>query len=272
MTHEMTPVQMLGALPLFADKDTHHIARSCCMGLIPCRAFADDPEHPRAAIVVLQQLGISFAAGDAKHAPTLLEELRDWHPWYEVNEPPEDWYPALAAWSKESHATVRYAFTNDPAAFDLATLRSLCTLPAGCEMRAYDKDILALALAEGWSEDQIGAFASQDAFLTEGMGLAILKDGKLLSGCASFCCHVDGYEIQVDTHPDYRGQGLATCVSAAFILEALVRGKTPYWDAANSKSLRLAEKLGFVFTRAFPAWILISPKTTPEAVAQSVIG
>lgn len=268
----ISPGEALGLLPLFEGQATWEVARSCCRGLVPCRIFANAPQTPDAALIVLERLGIAFAAGDARHAPALLDALRGWHSWYEVNEPPEAWHPHLTAWSKGSYATARYAFTNDPKAFDMDRLRKLAIPPQGTTLRLYDRPLLEEALCASWSEDQTGAFASPDAFLQDGLGMAFLQEDRLVSGCSSFCRHADGYEIQVDTHPDQRGKGLATCVSAAFILEVLSRGMTPYWDAANSKSLRLAEKLGFVFRKAYVAWLLIAPEERPEAVAAKVIG
>lgn len=259
-------------LPLYAGRGTYKIARSCCEGLVPCRAYVDNAAAPSAAVVALARLGIAFAAGDARHAPALLAALHGWHPWYEVNDPADAWQPALAAWSKESYATPRYAFTNDPHALDVDRLRRLAVPPPGYALQPYDRALLGLALSEPWSEDQAGAFESPEAFLRDGMGMALLHEGRLVSGCASFCRHADGFEIQVDTHPDYQGKGLATCVSAAFMLEALRRGMTPCWDAANSRSLRLAEKLGFVFEKAFTAWLLIAPQVRAEEVAAKVVG
>lgn len=268
---ELTPRQMKALLPLF-ERDTHIIARSCCQGLVRCRAFADDAKKPTATVVVMRRFGIAFAAGDARHAAGLLDMLRGWHPWYEIADPPDAWQPALAAWSRESHATVRYAMTNDPGAFDLSILRVLGNAPDGCEIRAYDSGLVRQALAAGWSEDQLGGFQSATTFLRDGLGIAVVRDGKLVAGCTSFCRHADGYEIQIDTHPDMRGRGYATAAGAVFILEALMRGQTPYWDAANASSLRLAQKLGYVFDRAYPAWVLIAPKTDPKAVDEKVIG
>lgn len=269
---ELLPAQHRAALSLFSQKRTHWVARSACLGLVECRIFADDATSPTAAVLTLARFGIAFAAGDAAFAAPLLEALRGIHPWFEISDPPERWHPALAAWSKESYATMRYAFSNDPGAFDLERLERLAVPPDGCQVKAYDAQLVRQALSAGWSEDQTGAFLSGDDFLKNGLGMALLQDGQLAAGCTSFCRHEDGYEVQVDTHPDHRGKGYATCISAAFILNALRRGRTPYWDAANRQSLRLAEKLGYAFTRAFPAWLLISPAQSAEEVAQKVIG
>ncbi len=261
------------ALSLFSENPLHAIARAGCEGLVNMRVIADDPIAPTAAIAVLERFGVGFAAGSADRGAELLETLRGWHAWFELNDPPADWYPHLAAWSKKSHATVRYAFESDRKAFPVEKLRALATPPEGCTLRLYDEALLRQALTAPWSEDQQGAFITPGDFLGRGMGVALLDgEGALLSGCTSFCRHADGFEIQVDTHPDHRGKGYASCVSAAFILEALGRGMTPCWDAANATSFRLAEKLGFVFTRAYPAWILVTEKETEETIAQKVIG
>lgn len=272
MIYEITADNLIGLLPLFERVPTHGIAASACRGLVPCRAFADNREAPTAAVLVLQRFGIGFVAGDARHAPSLLDALRGWHPWYEIADPPDAWHPQLCAWSPKSHATVRYAFDNDPARFDPVRLAALSAAPDGCQILPYDCDLLAQALAEGWSEDQLGAFSSPEDFLCNGFGVVLLREGKILAGCSSFCRHSDGYEIQVDTHPEHRGKGYATAVSAAFILAVLRRGMRPYWDAANATSMRLAQKLGFVFQRAFPAWVLITAQTDAQEVAKKVIG
>lgn len=270
--HELSPRQLHRLIPLFSRRPAHQVAVSACQGLVPCRAFADDPQQPSAAVLSLRRFGIAFAAGDLAHAHALLEALRGWHPWYEINDPPAAWHPALADWSRKSYATPRYAFDNDPAAFDLAALRAYATPAPGCEILPYDAPLLAQALAADWSEDQLGAFATPDDFLRHGIGMALVRDGELLAGCASFCRHADGYEIQVDTHPQARGKGYATAVSAAFLLRALQAGKKPCWDAANAVSLRLAQKLGFVFRQVYVSWMLIAPGTSAQAAADKAIG
>ncbi len=272
MIIELTGARKAAALPLFSRSPHHQIARSCCLSLNESRIFADDMTRPTAAVAVLARFGIGFAAGDARHAPELLDALRGWHPWYEISDPPASWHPALAAWSRKSHATVRYGFSASPTAFDREALHALATPPEGCQIVHYDRAMLEQALSIQWSEDQIGAFPSIDSFLRNGLGIALVHDGSLVSGCVSFCRHPSGYEIQIDTHPDHRGKGYARCVGAAFVLECLRLGQRPAWDAANLTSLRLAERLGFVFTEAYSAWILVPPDTDTAAVLQQVVG
>ncbi len=58
----------------------------------------------------------------------------------------------------------------------------------------------------------------------------------------------------MDTHPACRGQGLATAASAALLLACLDRGLYPSWDAHTRQSLALAEKLGYRYSHAYPAY------------------
>ncbi len=269
-------IELFGAekacvLPLF-DRPYCQIVRSCCQGLVASRVFADDARAPTAAVLSLSRMGIGFAAGDARQAAGLLDCLRGWHAWYEITNPPPSWHPALAAWSRDSFATVRYGFSVGASGFDLDKLRALASPPPGTRLRRYDEALLRQALSSAWSEDQLGAFETPEAFCKEGLGVALVsEDGALLAGCTSFCRHADGYEIQIDTHPDARGKGYAACVGAAFVLETLSRDLTPYWDAANIASLRLSQKLGFIFREAYACWMLVSDKATAEEAAKRAI-
>ncbi|MDR0897602.1 MAG: GNAT family N-acetyltransferase [Oscillospiraceae bacterium] len=253
MMTEVQPADFPRLLPLFVDNPRHLMAVSALNGLVEARAFADNPARPAAALVLLSRVGLLFVAGQAQAA--LPEALRGFRGWYEVSDPPPAWHPALAAWSIKSRALARYQM-NPPPAFDRALLQRLATPPEGYTLHPYDAALVEKALSEEWSKDQIDCFGTAEAFLADGLGVALLQGDALVSGCSSFCRHADGYEIQVDTRADRQRQGLATCVSAAFILRCLDLGWMPHWDAANVASLRLAERLGFVLDRAYTAWDL----------------
>ncbi|TKI92441.1 GNAT family N-acetyltransferase, partial [Bacillus cereus] len=66
----------------------------------------------------------------------------------------------------------------------------------------------------------------------------------------------DGIEIEVATDHNHRREGLATVVSAALILDCLENGKYPNWDAANTTSAKLAEKLGYEFDKAYDTYFV----------------
>jgi predicted GNAT family acetyltransferase len=63
-----------------------------------------------------------------------------------------------------------------------------------------------------------------------------------------------GIEIEIATDPGYRRQGIALACASRLILTCLERGLYPSWDAANMASVRLAEKLGYHFDYAYPAY------------------
>ncbi|MHA1969870.1 MAG: GNAT family N-acetyltransferase, partial [Candidatus Hodarchaeales archaeon] len=56
------------------------------------------------------------------------------------------------------------------------------------------------------------------------------------------------------THPDYRGRGFATVVSAKMIEYCLEREIEPHWDAANPYSVKLALKLGFTDPESYKCY------------------
>ena len=63
-----------------------------------------------------------------------------------------------------------------------------------------------------------------------------------------------GIEIEIGTREDYRRKGLASVCGAKLILECMDRNLYPSWDAQNKWSVSLAEKLGYHFERAYPAY------------------
>lgn len=248
-------------LPLFNGARTA-LARDMLLGAVPCHVFADRADAPRAALVCARRIGIAFAAGDPELGAPLLEALRPLFPWVECIAADPAWHPALAGYSKKSHAMIRYAL--DASALDPQKLRRMAQPPAGYSIERYEAEMLRAACAEPWGEDQIGLYETQEAFLRDSGGFVLLDGDLPVGGCTGFCRQGGEDEIQVDLHPQHRGKGLSSCICAAYLLAALAAGRRPRWDAANMISLRLAEKLGFRFVEAYPAWCLLSPEADVE--------
>ena len=83
-----------------------------------------------------------------------------------------------------------------------------------------------------------------------------LRGAEIVAGASGYSVYDGGIEIEIDTREDCRRQGLATACAARLILECLRRGLYPSWDAAHLHSLRLAEKLGYRFARAYACYEL----------------
>ncbi|MFW9916111.1 MAG: GNAT family N-acetyltransferase, partial [Candidatus Thorarchaeota archaeon] len=83
-----------------------------------------------------------------------------------------------------------------------------------------------------------------EAFFKDGGLLFCVKKGEKVVSRVSALAKF-GYEIDVATHPEYRGRGFATLVCANFIKYCLELGIKPHWDAGNEISVALALKLGF---------------------------
>ena len=82
-------------------------------------------------------------------------------------------------------------------------------------------------------------------YVNNGLGYCIRYEDKVVSHAGSIFPYNKNLEIQVDTDPDYRGNGFATIVCAKLIEHSLLNGITPYWEAHTEISAKIAEKLGF---------------------------
>ena len=128
------------------------------------------------------------------------------------------------------------------------------SLPRGFSIRQIDKEIYFILMGEPWSKDLCGNFADAEDFLVQGLGFAVLREGKPVAGAASYAVCDGAIEIEIDTRPDFRRRGLARACGARLILECLDRGLYPGWDAHDSRSLSLAEQLGYQLDHPYTAY------------------
>ena len=104
----------------------------------------------------------------------------------------------------------------------------------------------------------VALYPTYDRYAEYGLGFCVLNDGNIVSGASSYYFYEKGIELEVDTHPEYRKQGLATACCSRLILSCLQRGLFPSWDAHTTTSLHLALKLGYHFSHAYTAYELNS--------------
>ena len=157
----------------------------------------------------------------------------------------EAWASCIEECFPDAGKTVRYAIRKDTR-FDIPRLRQTASgLPAGYEIKEIDDELYDLCLKDPATVDFVSSFEDKEQYLIMGMGIVILKDGKIVSGASSYSRYKEGIEIEVDTVPEERCRGLAAIACSALILRCLQEGLYPSWDAQNLTSVHLAERLGY---------------------------
>lgn len=89
-------------------------------------------------------------------------------------------------------------------------------------------------------------FASTEDFYKRGIGFCALHGQRIVCGATSGLLCDGAIEIQINTHEDHRGLGLATAAGAALAAHCLEQGIEPRWDTASAASERVAQKLGYI--------------------------
>ncbi len=97
-------------------------------------------------------------------------------------------------------------------------------------------------------------FLGEADFLARGLGVVALRAGEIVAGASSYVVYHGGIEVEIDTRADMRRRGLAAACGARLLLTCFARGLYPSWDAHSPASVALAEKLGYVFDRAYPVY------------------
>lgn len=221
-------------------------------GRMPGVVYADDAARPGTALVCNSN-GFFFAFGRPDAA--LVEPVvRAW--WNgEARKMNAALFGSSAAWDE----TLRAIFTPleaQPVArlgFEAHNTPSVTPVPVGFELRAIDERmgeaILDGSGTGGYGIDPwfINIAGGARAYASLGLGLALTSGDQIASLCG--VCGLGGgeVELEVGTVPAFRGRGLATLVSAAFMEQCRARALTPAYscDADNIPSIRVAHHLGF---------------------------
>jgi hypothetical protein len=242
--------------PLFVDYHWNYLVEAVLDGTMG-KAWADDAEAPRVAVVGFPRIQLFIAAGDAA-----LEESRAFlanlsRPSALVFASP-GWEGVLKEmYGKKIVALPRYAFTSE--ALKVDHLQALAAqLPQGYRLAPLNLR-LARQLAEEqsrFSEDHFVNFASLEQFLRLGFGFCVLEGEQIVSAATTFLVCRRGIEIQINTREEHQHKGLATAVAARLLLYSLEQGLDPGWDAANEVSAELATKLGYTFQGKYTIFVV----------------
>ncbi len=162
--------------------------------------------------------------------------------WYD---PPMRWQSRLEALggNVRRRERLRYDFDRDRAVYVNEAER----VPEAFELRPMDTQLLSRTEKFGLALDS-RFWSSAEDFLANGLGVTLVREGEVASLCYAAAIGGGLAEVDVVTDEAFRGAGLGGIVARRFVRDCLDRGFTPAWDCFtyNARSMKLAEKLGFV--------------------------
>jgi len=135
----------------------------------------------------------------------------------------------------------------------LPDVNVLRALPCPYEVRTLYRDEFAQLYRPEWGNAISGKRPHLDV-----LGAGAYDHGRLigLAGCSADCDTM--WQIGIDVLPEYRRQGVAAALTSRLAVEALQRGKVPFYCCAwsNIGSARNAIASGFR-----PAWVEMTAKS-----------
>ena len=224
-------------IPLFKKTQPNRSALGCYFnGTMPGKTFVDDINAPKKAIC---RLDMSWTyISDGADFPWIEETLREMirTDWLQVVWAPErkDNYPlkGLGKVIPRREYIERKELLQKP--------RDAQIVPFSSEW--YDK------LEPDFQEWHVQNYGSKEAFLEKAYGFYAVENGEICSEFESAFTSNGFTEIGIYTFEPHRRKGyaFATCIHALEDLDK--KGIKAIWacDVANTESVQLAEKLGFI--------------------------
>lgn len=231
---------------------------AACLQGVMGEVYVDDQEKPTSAIAVVGD----FARLGGQPSESLLRAFTEKRgPSYLILVGSDQGWNRLIekVFGSKAKAFTRYALKKNEHSFNEAVLQSTVqALKEGYVLKPIDEQLYHQCLSQSWSKDLVSLFPSYELYAEHGLGFCALKDGSVVSGASSYYYYPGGIEIEVDTHPEQRRQGLAAACAAKLILTCLQKGLFPSWDAHTKASLQLALRLGYLFDHEYAAYELLS--------------
>lgn len=128
--------------------------------------------------------------------------------------------------------------------------------PSACETRVLGPEEFAGLYLPQWANALCEKRKALDV-----LAVGAYEEGALvgLAGCSADCDAM--WQIGIDVLPGHRRLGIASALTSRLALEALARGKVPFYCAAwsNIRSVRNALRCGFR-----PAWVELTARPAAE--------
>jgi len=229
-------------IPLFKDCQYDRVIIDSVLEGNFGSAYADSASHPTVGRLDSGEFTMLGGNPVAAGAKVLLRHA----PIYYVTPQDNEWRRLLQL---EFGARISaLPFTNfSSKSLSTAHLAKLTwAVPSTFELKRIDKPLAERLPSDVGNEYFFETFHSIDDFLGRGIGFCILYQEKIVSSATSMARSNKAIDIEIETVPDFRKQGLGTAVGAKLVSYCLENRIEPRWLAANAVSEKLALKLGYI--------------------------
>ncbi len=271
MLHELAEDAVGLVVPLFAAGPPTYaqlIIRAVAVGNAPGRVWVDEAQEPRSAFVwdTAQCYDLAGAADNPAFNAALGQLIREQiapdavargFGQIKVRTTVPEWeaaIPDLFQATLTQRMRLLYTFAG-PRIADWAA-----RLPPGFALVPIDAALLAqpgLVNRDRVREEIACCWTEPALFFARGLGIAAIHENTIVGWCTGEYASGHDIGIGIETIAAYQGRGLATLTAAAFVARCQERGLGPYWScwAHNAPSRAVAEKVGFIATREYPAYV-----------------
>ena len=265
--HQLAPSNFQLARHLF-DAESHLAIAAALAGETPAELYVDDPQAPRAALLIVLDRRI-FLAG-ATHDATFTQGFAALlHERYTTSPPHDEPVQRTIAYSPHAWETVLPPLFADIESRRMERLSYRLRLnapymppipPDGFTLRQIDAALVAETTLVNHpaliAEMQSEAPAVAD-FLRSKFGYCLQYGGELTAWCLSEYNHGDRCELGIETLSPFRRRGLALVTAGATVAHAQAHNITTIgWHCwkHNVASSALAQRLGFELVEEYPVW------------------
>ena len=209
-----------------------------------CDAWADSEEKPEEAIIIAADF--CYLLGEVKHPDEIVSILFENARAKVIIACGPQWVTFIDKYLVRSVSCYkRFAIKHELDVFNKDKLKHFIeSIDIRYEIKRINEEIYNEVLGIDWAADGCCFFRSYEDFEANGLGYIVCKDRQLVCIASSYIAYKNSIAITIGTLDGHRRKGLATACAASLILKCLERGIYPEWEAANTDSVALAEKLG----------------------------
>ena len=233
------PQELEKIKPFFSDI-RFYMGNSVLDGVMG-KAFVDDIENPNIAFLVVRKY--CFISGNIDN--TKLKNIIDKNfknyiliPSDIIASQIEDIY------SNGIQKSQRYSIKKE-VQFDIEKLNSM--------INSIDKDFKLVQIDGTLANDikKLKFINITDNYKKYGIGFCCMYNNEIIGVASSNIFYNEGIEVNIKVKEEYRRKGIGTAMASRLILECLNQNKKISWDASNTNSVGLAEKLGFEYDSTY---------------------